>query len=141
MAAAEGSGRLIVLDTSGLLALADRRDPQHQQVIDAFDADGGPHVVPAAVLGEIGYMIERDLGASAASAFMFDLAEGVLELDCGEDDLLRAAQLALRYEDLPLGLVDALVIACAERRGGRVLTLDRRDFEIVRREVQLEVLP
>jgi len=31
------------------------------------------------------------------------------------------------YVDLPLGFPDAAVIACAERSGGRVLTLDLRN--------------
>jgi predicted nucleic acid-binding protein len=33
------------------------------------------------------------------------------------------------------------VIACAERNGGRVLTLDRRDFDVVAGEGVITVLP
>ncbi|MGI9112694.1 MAG: type II toxin-antitoxin system VapC family toxin [Gaiellaceae bacterium] len=137
LAAAEGSRRLITLDTSGLLALIDSRERHHDSVLEAFDADPGPHVVPAALLGEIGHFLEP----RAATAFLLDLAEENYELDCGEHDLVRAAALAQRYESLPLGLVDAAVIACAERRGGRVLTLDRRHFDVIAREVALEILP
>jgi predicted nucleic acid-binding protein len=36
------------------------------------------------------------------------------------------------HVDLPLGFADAAVIACAESKGGRVLTLDRRHFDVVR---------
>jgi hypothetical protein len=39
-----------------------------------------------------------------------------------------------RYESLPIGFADASVIACAERSGKRVMTLDRRDFSVVARE-------
>jgi hypothetical protein len=46
-----------------------------------------------------------------------------------------------RYADLPLGLVDAAVIACAERSGSPTLTLDQRDLSIVGREVPLTILP
>jgi len=38
------------------------------------------------------------------------------------------------YRNLPLGLTDASVIACAERHGGRLLSLDLRHFVIVARE-------
>ena len=48
--------------------------------------------------------------------------------------------LVMRYADLPLGFADAAVVACAERSGGRILTLDR-DFTIVSREVPLTILP
>jgi predicted nucleic acid-binding protein len=43
--------------------------------------------------------------------------------------------------DLQLGLVDAAVIACAERRDGLVLNLDRRHFDVVAREGTIRILP
>jgi len=141
LAAAEGTRRLITLDTSGFLALADLRSRDHVRVLDAFDADPGPHVVPAAILGEIDHLLERESGTPAVTAFLLDLADGLYELDCGENDLARAASLAQRYESLSLGLVDAMVASCAHRRGGRVLTLDRRHFDVVGRELGLEILP
>ena len=43
------------------------------------------------------------------------------------------AELVAQYRDLPLGSVDASVIAAAERRGiTEVATLDRRHFNVVR---------
>jgi uncharacterized protein len=43
------------------------------------------------------------------------------------------AELVARYSDLPLGTVDASVVAAAERLGARsVATLDRRHFTVVR---------
>jgi predicted nucleic acid-binding protein len=42
---------------------------------------------------------------------------------------------------LPLGSADAAVIACAERHGGRVLTLDRRHFGVVEREGTISLVP
>jgi len=62
-------------------------------------------------------------------------------LDCGESDLGRARQLLGRYADLALGFVDAAVIACAERNGGRVLTFDLRDFGVVAAEGTITILP
>jgi uncharacterized protein len=47
--------------------------------------------------------------------------------------------LVARYEDLRLGFADASVIACAERSGRRVLTLDLRDFGPVAREGRIEL--
>ena len=66
---------------------------------------------------------------------------GRFVLDCGEHDFSRVRHLVRRYADLPLGLVDAAVIACAERNGGRVLTLDLRHFGVVAREGALTLLP
>jgi hypothetical protein len=48
-------------------------------------------------------------------------------------DVLRIAKLAAGYHDLPLGTVDASVLAAAERLGAsEVGTLDRRHFTVVR---------
>lgn len=48
-------------------------------------------------------------------------------------DLDRMAELVETYADFPLGLVDASVIAVAERLGAAdIATLDRRHFSVVR---------
>ena len=73
--------------------------------------------------------------------FLGSVERGELKLDCGDRDIPRVRQLMARYDDLPLGAADAFVAVCAERNGGRVLTLDRRHFDVVGRELGLEVLP
>ena len=62
-------------------------------------------------------------------------------LDCGDLDPPRIRELMARFSDLHLGYADAAVIACAERNGGRVLTFDRRDFDVVARDVPITVVP
>jgi uncharacterized protein len=65
--------------------------------------------------------------------FLADLADGNLIAEpVVAHDWLRIAELVARYRDLPLGTVDASVIAAAERLGEtEVATLDRRHFTIV----------
>ena len=130
---------MITLDTSAVFALANRRDPQHARAKALFLADRGPHLVPAGILAEVGYLLEARLGTSAVLRFLGSLAAD-LTLDCGEDDFGRVAELVERYADLPLGLADACVVACAERNGGAVLAFDD-DFLVVAREGSLQVLP
>jgi uncharacterized protein len=73
-------------------------------------------------------------GTKAESLFLAALAAGELELvDLQLSDYGRAAELVEQYADLPLGAVDACVIAVAERMGAtEVATLDRRHFSVVR---------
>jgi predicted nucleic acid-binding protein len=80
-------------------------------------------------------------GVSGGSSLDFagDLARHAFRLDCGERDFPRVAELVARYEDLRLGFADASVIACKERSGRRVLTLDLRDFGPVAREGRIEL--
>jgi predicted nucleic acid-binding protein len=132
---------LITLDTSGLFALLNRRDPDHRRAREALLEDSGPYLVPAGILAEVAYLVERRLGVGVLERFVLDLESGALTLECGEEDLPRIRELALRYADLPLGFADASVISCAERSGGGVLTLDRRDFDVVAGEGKITPLP
>ena len=97
--------------------------------------------MPSGILAEIGYLIERRLGVPVLQAFLLDLEQRAFTLANSEDDLSRVRELVGRYADLPLGFADATVIACAERSGRQVLTLDRRHFGVVAREDTIVVLP
>ena len=125
---------VIVLDTSGILALLDADDPDHERCVATLSDHKAPFIVPAGILGEVGHLVEAKLGASALLDFVGELDRRTFELDCGHDDFGAIARLLTRYEDLRLGLADASVIACAARRGADVLTLDLRDFGPVARE-------
>jgi uncharacterized protein len=114
---------VITLDTSALYALINRRDTSHERIKRALLAEGGPYLVPVGILAEITYLVERRV-PMALDPFLADLQSGAFSLDCGLDDLPRIRQLVRRYADLPLGYADATVVACAERNGQRVLTLD-----------------
>ena len=132
---------MITCDTSALFSILDRRDPNHLRTRQALHADRGPFLIPAGILGEITYLVESRLGEVVLDLFLDDLESGAYALECGEEDLPRVRALVRRYADLPLGFADASVIACAERNGGRVLTLDLRDFGVVAREGKLQLLP
>jgi len=86
-------------------------------------------------------MLEQHVGVRFMDLFLEDLESGAYTLECGEEDLPRIRALVRRYADLPLGFADASVVACAERNGGRVLTLDLRDFGVVAREGKIRILP
>jgi predicted nucleic acid-binding protein len=81
----------------------------------------------------------------ALTALLKDFDTGALELlDLPAHWLLRSGELIERYRDLPLGLVDATVIAATEMLGEtKVATLDRRHFAAVRpaHTPALELLP
>jgi predicted nucleic acid-binding protein len=90
--------------------------------------------VPVTVLGEATYLMGSRLGPPVEEGFVRGIVAGEFILEAlEEDDLERAADLMRAYVDLPLGFVDASIVALAERLGGTtVLTTDRRHFGIVR---------
>jgi predicted nucleic acid-binding protein len=132
---------VITLDTSALLALFNRADAHHESAVAVLASDPGPYFVPAGILAEIAYMLEVRHGADRLDSFLADLESGAFALNCGERDLARVRALVRRYDNLPLGFADATVIACAEGRGGQVLTFDRRDFDVIAREGTISVRP
>src|SRR5213078_4001489 len=101
----------------------------------------GPYLVPAGILAEVTYLLDERLGHRTLDLFLEDLVTGAYALDCGANDLSRIRELVNEYADLPLGFADASVVACAERSGGRVLTLDLRDFGVVARTGTIRLVP
>lgn len=132
---------MITLDTSALLAILNAGDRYHTQITAALRGDRGPYIIPAGMLSELAYMIETRYGLHPLDLFLADCESGAYHIDCGDEDVPRIRVLVRRYADLPLGFADAAVIACAERHGGRVLTLDRRHFGTVAREGTLTIMP
>jgi predicted nucleic acid-binding protein len=132
---------VITLDSSGLFALLDHRNAEHAIAMNTLESERGPHIVPVPILAEIAYMVETRLHTRVLDAFLGDLDSGAFVLDCCTDDVPDVQRLVRRYADLPLGFADACVIACAERNGGRVLSLDKRDFGVVAREGRITLLP
>jgi hypothetical protein len=106
-----------------------------------LEEERGPLILPVPIMSEVAYMIEALFGVRLLSAFLEDIEAGGYTLDCCLKDVGAIRELVNRYSDLPLGLADGSVIACAERSGKCVMTLDRRHFDVVGRELGLTVLP
>lgn len=86
------------------------------------------------MITEVVYLVATRLGTRAEIRFLGDLAAGNLVVEpVAPADWLRMAELVGRYRDLPLGTVDASVVAAAERLGVvEVATVDHRHFGVVR---------
>lgn len=132
---------MITLDTSGLIAYINAGDELHTQCLETLDQDTGPYFIPAGVLAEIAWMLETRFSPNVERVFLDELHARTFIVDWDDIDVGRSRELTQRYDDLPLGLADALVVACAERHGGRVLTLDWRHFPVVAREGTITILP
>jgi predicted nucleic acid-binding protein len=109
-------------------------------MLETLESELETLIVPVAVLSDVSYFIERDLGSIVLELFVGDIVSGAYRLDCGEQDWARIHQLVQRYSNLPLGIADAAVIACGERSGGRVATLDYRHFGAVAGEGTIRIV-
>jgi predicted nucleic acid-binding protein len=134
---------VIVADTGAIVALIDADDRHHVPLRDLFEEEGESWVLPWAVLPEVDYMVGTHVGQQAEEAFLGDLAAGSFAVEWGvQGDLARALKLCQRHRALRLGLVDAVVIAVAERLGASAIaTLDVRHFGAVSIRGQPKLLP
>jgi predicted nucleic acid-binding protein len=117
-----------------LYAYVDADDRHHQLSRTLLETHCGPLVVPTLVVTEVAYLLAARLGTEPEVRFLGDLASGVLTVEpVHAGDWLRIAELVARYRNLPLGTVDASVIAVAERMNvGEIATTDHRHFGVVR---------
>ena len=124
----------LILDTGPLLAALDANDPDHRRCAALIEDAREDLLVPGLVLAELDYWCLERLDATAWLVFLEDLLEGAYRVEHPSDrDLHRCRELQAQYEDLDLGVVDASIVALAERLGtDRVATLDRRHFSVVR---------
>jgi predicted nucleic acid-binding protein len=125
---------VLIVDAGPLYAAAASRDKHHERSVELLSAAPRPLLVPALVVTEVSYLLGDRIGPHAEVAFARSLADGELVAEPVLDsDWERIAELVGEYLDLPLGIVDASVVALAERRGLEVIaTLDQRHFRAVR---------
>lgn len=89
--------------------------------------------MPILALAEVAHLAGSRLGLRAEGRLCADLAAGKAILDSPpHSDWARIAELVVRYLDLPLGMVDASIVAAAERLNvTTIATLDHH-FSVVR---------
>ncbi|MFE2499165.1 type II toxin-antitoxin system VapC family toxin [Streptomyces scopuliridis] len=141
---------IVIADTSGLLTLFNRSDPDHQKARKVADSCGLLVAAPLA-LTEVHQVATSRAGRSAADGIVRSLTARMrqtrLVLAPSTPELLDAAlSVRARYDSLDLDLVDAVNVAlAAEYDTDAVLTRDLRDFRTVRplggRYTHFRILP
>jgi uncharacterized protein len=125
---------VLIVDTTVWLDAADR-DARHHGACAQLLLDRADQLVtPAVVVGEAARLIRFKLGAMAEVQFVHLMTSGTVEIvDLTSDDWLRVAELVEGYSDTPLGVVDAAIVAVAERLSAvEIATMNGRDFYVVR---------
>jgi uncharacterized protein len=123
---------IAILDTGPLFAALDRGDRRHAQCREIIESSELELVIPAMVVTEVSYFVNRRFGPRADASFLRGLIDFEVETP-HHDDWLAMADLVERYADFPLGGVDASVAVLAERLNtDLIVTLDHRHFRALR---------
>lgn len=123
-----------ILDTSFLFALTNRKDLNHARVLAVSQRLNEPLLLPCVVVPEVCYLIASRLGHFKMREFIGGLATSDIRLEpITAVDFIRMYEILEKYKESQLDLVDTAIMTIAERENiTRVLTLDRRDFSLVR---------
>ena len=122
----------LLVDTGILFALADRSDRWHARTRTYIESARETLLAPVTIVPEVAYLLRERISVRAELAFLRSIADGELAIQNIErGDWQRMKELMQAYDFL--GLVDASVIAIAERfKVGTIATTDRRHFGAVR---------
>ena len=125
---------MIIADTSGLLALYNKREPTHTKVARAVTKSPELLVVSPYVVAELDCLAATRLGLDTELTILRELGSGAYELpSLDADELNRCAEVIERYRDQAVGVTDASLVVLAHRYSTRtILTLDHRHFEVLR---------
>jgi uncharacterized protein len=125
---------VIIADTSGLYAIFNRRQHEHQAAREAVECDGGPLLLSPLVLAELDYFILARLGARAEQKVLAELSSPAYRLaPFSDDDFKVASEVAVKYGDMGLGLTDgSIVVLAARHKTTTILSLDHKHFGAVR---------
>jgi predicted nucleic acid-binding protein len=135
---------MVIADTSFVVAVAIRTDQKHSICFDTFKKERQIYL-PQSTFAEIAFMLTRAGGIQGTSYFFLQLPKSrYIPVPLQTDDYQRTADLLDKYADSRVDFVDASIAAVAERLNiTRILTLDRRDFQILRPQHidRFEILP
>jgi uncharacterized protein len=125
---------VLIVDAGPLYAAAATRDKHHRRCVELLSKSAGPLLVPALVMTEAAYLLGDRIGPHAELSLARSARDGELAVEpVLERDWERIEELTEQYLDLPLGIVDASVVALAERHGlDTIATLDHRHFGTVK---------
>jgi len=124
----------VIVDSGPLFAALDRNDRDHQRSRALLDGAEEPLIIPAPVLVEVDYWIRERLYPGLFVLLLDEIDRGVFTVEpLTGPDYHRIRALCHQYSDADLGLVDASVLAIAERLNvTQVATLDHRHFRMMR---------
>ena len=122
-----------IADTGFVVAVALITEEAHQACVAVYKRQGIIYL-PQTTLAEVMYLLTREAGNKVAAQFILTLSATKYRIEpLMAEDIQRSGEIVQQYADSRVDFVDATIIAVAERRNiTEILTLDNRDFHMVR---------
>jgi len=119
---------LILIDTGPIVAFFDKDDRYHALCIDILKEISEPLVTTWPVLTECFYLLNFSWEVQE-SLWLFIQRGGAKIYPLEKELLIRCRELMKQYQDLPMDLADATLVALAEvLEVPKIFTIDHKDF-------------
>jgi predicted nucleic acid-binding protein len=125
---------MILTDAGPLVAIGDRKEAYHVACVECLSQLAGPMLTTWPAFTEAMYLLGEAGGWKAQHGLWNLVAQGDLEIAAqGPEQYAQIRGLMEKYQDRPMDLADASLMALAEERNLRdIFTLDRDDFQTYR---------
>jgi uncharacterized protein len=125
---------MIVVDTGAWYAVFDSAEPAHTACTEFLATGTEALVTTPLVLAELDHLLLTRLGEPVRNRIMLRLAANNVTLSRFDTSAFaQAARAADQHSGMKLGLTDASVmVAAAQHRTTRILTLDHKHFRALR---------
>lgn len=125
---------MIIVDTGFFFALANADDSYHDRATRTLETINEPLITTYPVITETCYLLLTTGGNIAQCRFLSNLYRGTFDVfSLQRQHIARMVELMEKYADLLMDLADASLVVLAEHlKHGRILTVDRRDFNVYR---------
>jgi hypothetical protein len=121
----------VLIDSGPLIALFDKSDRYHQEVLSFLKSFDGKLVTTWAVLTEVSYMLDFNLQVQIDFLKWIEL--GAVEVyEITQSDLVTIIEMMERYTNVPMDLADASLMFVAHKEDIRKIVSIDSDFDIYR---------
>lgn len=123
---------MIVLDTSFVFALLESTESRHLEARRWYEGEKRTFATTPLVLAELDHLLQTRSTSAALRGFHEEIRRGSLGVEWWPKLENEAVDVAERYAELGLGLVDASLVALAGRlETNRIASFDERHFRSV----------
>lgn len=130
----------VLVDTGPLIAILDEKDAQHARCVETLGRIRPPLLTTWPVITEAAWLLRRQ--KPALQRLFAGEESGLLRvMPLGEKALSEFTAISHRFRTLQLQIADMSLLLLAEQQElTTIFTLDRRDFEVIRKKARRQIL-
>ena len=120
-----------IIDSGPLIALFDKSDKYHNQVLEFMQSFQGELITTWAVVTEVSHMLDFNLNVQIDFLKWIELG-GISIYDISKKDLTDIIKMMSKYTNVPMDLADSSLMLVAEKYNIKNIISIDSDFDIYR---------